>query len=112
MKGKLTLTLAELLMILLIFGILGTITVSKTSQSDIQAKLAQITSELNSIGRALELYAIDYDGFYVFDIDSRGFPYYLGDTLTTPVAYHPNAPALQDPFREGQVLAPFGTRYR
>ena len=53
---------------------------------------------MRSISTALETYMIDYNK-YPFDWDSRGWPYYLTDIITTPIAYLATQNTLYDVFR-------------
>ncbi len=80
-------TLLELAAVALILPALVAIGASKLAQSDIEAKVAEVNLELSNLADALELYALDFGGKYPFDIDSRGFPWYITDVITTPVAY-------------------------
>ena len=65
--------------------------------------------ELSNLADALELYALDFDGRYPFDLDSRGWAWYVTDIITTPVAYlvASSTDELEDPFKPSLFL-----RYR
>lgn len=102
-------TLLELVAVALILPALVVIGASKLAQSDIEAKVAEVNLELSNLAEALELYALDFDGRYPFDLDSRGWPWYITDVITTPVAYlvASSTDEMEDPFKTSLFL-----RYR
>jgi hypothetical protein len=102
-------TLLELAAVALILPALVVIGASKLAQSDIEAKVAEVNLELSNLAEALELYALDFDGRYPFDLDSRGWPWVVTDCITTPVAYlvASSTDELEDPFKTSLFL-----RYR
>lgn len=92
-------TLIELLIVVAIIAILAAIAVPNFLEAQTRSKVARVVSDMRTITTALESYAVDHKK-YPFDLDSRGWPWYLTDVMTTPVAYLTNGSMLQDPFRK------------
>jgi len=101
-KGHLlSVPLVELLVVLAMGGVLAAVGVPKFLQADTASLVAESIQEMLRLGYALEAYAVDNGGNYVFDLDSAGWPWYPTDPLSTPVAYVSGATEeLCDPFRE------------
>jgi prepilin-type N-terminal cleavage/methylation domain-containing protein len=105
-------TLIELLIVVAIIGILAAIAIPNFLQAQTRAKVARAKSDIRTLSLSLEQYAIDYNK-YPFDVDSRGWPWYITDVVTTPVDYVSSASALIDPFRKGTTtLGPEAERFR
>lgn len=106
----LSVPLVELLVVLAMGGVLAAVGVPKFLQADTASLVAESIQELVRLGYALEAYAVDNGGNYVFDLDSAGWPWYPTDCLSTPVAYVSGATdEFCDPFRE-DLYAIFGYR--
>jgi prepilin-type N-terminal cleavage/methylation domain-containing protein len=106
-------TLIELLIVVAIIAILAAIAVPNFMEAQTRSKVARAVSDMRTITTALESYAVDHKK-YPFDWDSRGWPWYLTDVITTPVAYLTSGSTLEDPFREGGggAATPVGRRFR
>ncbi len=102
-------TLIELLIVVAIIAILAAIAVPNFLEAQTRSKVARVVSDMRTITTALETYMVDHKK-YPFDWDSRGWPWYLTDVLTTPVAYLTNGSMLGDPFR--QQLSTQAARFR
>ncbi len=103
MKTK-AFTLIELLIVVAIIAILAAIAVPNFLEAQTRAKVTRMKADMRSIATALETYAID-NSKYPFDLDSRGWPYYLTDIITTPIAYITSQRNLLDQFRLARTLA-------
>ena len=104
-------TLIELLIVVAIIAILAAIAVPNFLEAQTRAKVTRAKADMRSLATAMEAYAVDNNGRYPFDIDSRGFPWYITDVLSTPVAYISGGSILQDPFRT-QVVQVAARRFR
>jgi len=94
-------TFVELLTLLVAGGLMAVVTVPGIIESDVRAKISEAQSGLETLGQALDTYAVDNNA-YPFDIDSRGWLYFPGDCLSTPTAYIADTLAgISDPFRVG-----------
>jgi len=91
-------------------GILAAIAVPNFLEAQVRAKVAKAKSEIRTVATALELYQVDQND-YPFDMDSRGWPWYITDVITSPIAYVSNASSLIDPFRPEEYFEA-GRRYR
>lgn len=96
---KLGFTLIELLIVVAIIAILAAIAVPNFLEAQMRAKVTRAKADMRSITTALETYMID-NNKYPFDLDSRGWPWYLTDVMTTPIAYLTQQYGLEDPFRQ------------
>ena len=103
------LCIVEILAVLAIILILAAIGSSLREDFGTRKSVAQVRGDLSMIATALEAYAAD-NGAFPFDLDSRGWPWYLTDVLTTPVAYMSDA-FISDPFRTFPQ-SPVSMRYR
>jgi len=103
-------TLIELLIVVAIIAILAAIAVPNFLEAQTRAKVSRGKADMRSVATALETYMID-NNQYPFDIDSRGWPNYLTDVMTTPISYLTTANSLIDLFRMNQSN-PFARRYR
>ena len=100
-RHLLSLPLVELLVVLAMGGVLAAVGVPKFLQADTASMVAESIQEMVRLGYALEAYAVDNGGKYVFDCDSAGWLWYPTDCLSTPVAYISGATdEFCDPFRE------------
>lgn len=97
-------TLIELLIVVAIIAILAAIAVPNFLEAQTRAKIARGKADMRSIATALETYMID-NSKYPFDWDSRGWPYYLTDVMTTPIAYLTSQLSLIDLFRPKPATA-------
>lgn len=95
-------TLIELLIVVAIIAILAAIAVPNFLEAQTRAKVTRMKADMRSIATALETYAID-NNKYPFDKDSRGWPWYLTDVMTTPIAYLTTARMMLDQFRMDQA---------
>src|SRR5687768_125539 len=91
-------TLIELLIVVAIIAILAAIAVPNFLEAQTRAKVTRMKADMRSVATALETYAID-NNKYPFDWDSRGWPYYLTDIMTTPISYLTTQRSLNDIFR-------------
>jgi prepilin-type N-terminal cleavage/methylation domain-containing protein len=105
-------TLIELLIVVAIIAILAAIAVPNFLEAQTRSKVSRAMADIRSIATALESYAVDNNNKYTFDLDSRGWPWYLTDVLSTPIAYMTNAALLQDPFRMHLDPATQNRRFR
>ena len=103
-------TLIELLIVVAIIAILAAIAVPNYLEAQTRAKISRVKADMRTVATALETYAID-NGKYPFDVDSRGWPHYLTDVMTTPISYLTTANSLLDQFRMDQANT-FARRYR
>jgi prepilin-type N-terminal cleavage/methylation domain-containing protein len=92
-------TLIELLIVVAIIAILAAIAVPNFLEAQTRSKVARAVADMRTLATAVECYAVDYNIEYPFDLDSRGWPWYITDVLSTPVAYVTAASMLEDPFR-------------
>jgi prepilin-type N-terminal cleavage/methylation domain-containing protein len=91
-------TLIELLIVVAIIAILAAIAVPNFLEAQVRAKVARAKADMRTLATGLESYLVD-NNRYPFDIDSRGFPWYITDVVSTPIAYVSSASLLEDPFR-------------
>lgn len=91
-------TLIELLIVVAIIAILAAIAVPNFLEAQTRAKVSRAKADMRTIATALESYAID-NNRYPFDLDGRGWPWYITDVVSTPIAYVNGASQLDDPFR-------------
>ena len=105
-------TLIELLIVVAIIAILAAIAVPNFLEAQTRSKVSRAMADMRSVSTALEVYGLDYNSEYPFDLDSRGWPWYLTDCLTTPLPYMTNASMLEDPFRVLLNLNDDSWRYR
>ena len=82
-----------------IIAILAAIAVPNFLEAQTRSKVSRVVADMRSMATALESYAVDNNGKYPFDWDSRGWPWYITDVLSTPVAYVTAGSLLQDSFR-------------
>ncbi len=87
-------TLIELLIVVAIIGILAAIAVPNFLNAQIRAKVARAEADQRSIGTALEVYRLDFNG-YPLGTASPG-PGFGLDKLTSPTPYMSSLP--KDPF--------------
>jgi len=107
-------TLIELLIVVAIIAILAAIAVPNFLEAQVRSKVARVVSDMRTIATGLESYAVDHRK-YPFDWDSRGWPWYLTDVMTTPIAYLTTGSLLEDAFREGggaSAAVQSGRRFR
>ncbi len=93
-------TLIELLIVVAIIGILAAIAIPNFLQAQTRAKVARSVEELRQLDMANTIYLTDNTA-YSFDWDSAGWPWYITDVMTTPIAYLSSASTLKDLFRDG-----------
>ncbi len=106
-------TLPELLLAGAIVALLVVIALPRYEASQVRSRVSQERGDLRNLGIALETYAVDNAGNYPFDLDPRGWPWYVTDVLSTPVPYLRNASMLQDPCRTAAPPpTPYTRRYR
>ncbi len=98
-------TLIELLIVVAIIAILAAIAVPNFLEAQTRAKVSRGYADMRSVATALETYAVD-NSKYPYDVDSRGYPWYLTDNMTTPISYMTNASLMKDLFREGSPGLP------
>jgi len=103
-------TLIELLIVVAIIAILAAIAVPNFLEAQTRAKIARGKADMRTVATALETYMID-NNKYPYDVDSRGWPNYLTDIMTTPISYLTTANSLIDLFRMDQKNV-FARRYR
>jgi prepilin-type N-terminal cleavage/methylation domain-containing protein len=99
-------TLIELLIVVAIIAILAAIAVPNFLEAQTRSKVSRAMADMRSLATAMESYAVDNNGRYPFDVDSRGYPWYITDVLSTPVAYISSGSILEDPFRSKVVQVP------
>lgn len=92
-------TLIELLIVVAIIAILAAIAVPNFLEAQTRAKVTRAKADMRSLATAIEAYAVD-NSKYPFDWDSRGWPWYITDVVSTPIAYITSGSLLQDPFRQ------------
>ena len=92
-------TLIELLIVVAIIAILAAIAVPNFLEAQTRSKVSRVKADMRTLATALESYAVDSNGKYPFDWDSRGWPWYITDVLSTPVSYVTAGSLLQDNFR-------------
>lgn len=92
-------TLIELLIVVAIIAILAAIAVPNFLEAQTRSKVARAVADMRTLATAIEAYAVDQNSDYPFDLDSRGWPWYITDVLSTPIAYVTAGSVLQDPFR-------------
>ncbi len=109
--SKKAFALPELLLALGLVALLAAIAFPAYRQSLVRSKISHVHSDFRKIAVALESYRADHAA-YPFDLDSRGWPWYLTDVLTTPVPYLTTNAFLQDPFRSNTGTTFLIRRYR
>ncbi len=92
-------TLIELLIVVAIIAILAAIAVPNFLEAQTRSKVSRTVADMRTLATAIEAYAVDNNNKYPFDWDSRGWPWYITDALSTPVAYVTAGSLLNDPFR-------------
>lgn len=114
MRSLKAFTLIELLIVVAIIAILAAIAVPNFLEAQVRAKVSRTKADMRTLATGLESYYVD-NNRYPFDLDSRGWPWYITDVVSTPIAYVTSASALSDPFREhlkGGTAGPAVTRFR
>jgi prepilin-type N-terminal cleavage/methylation domain-containing protein len=101
MKKQHGFTLIELLIVVAIIAILAAIAVPNFLEAQTRSKVSRAKSDIRTLTTAIEMYAVDFNQRYPFDLDSRGYPYVMTDVISTPIAYLTSGSALEDPFRLG-----------
>ncbi|MBM3336032.1 prepilin-type N-terminal cleavage/methylation domain-containing protein, partial [Candidatus Sumerlaeota bacterium] len=79
-------TLIELLIVVAIIAILAAIAVPNFLEAQTRSKVTRAMADMRTLAVAVEAYSID-NTEYPFDLDSRGWPWYITDCVTTPIAY-------------------------
>src|SRR5215217_1415363 len=110
-RMKKAFTLIELLIVVAIIAILAAIAVPNFLEAQTRAKVSRGKADMRSVATALETYMID-NNKYPFDWDSRGWPYYLTDCITTPISYLSSQLAMKDTFMPKQVSAAQASKER
>ena len=114
MKRNKGFTLIELLIVVAIIAILAAIAVPNFLEAQTRAQVSRAQSDLRAVATGLESYHIDHNA-YPFDWDSRGWPWYMTDVMTTPITYLSNASLMRDLFRRQHDVGSTGfarVRYR
>lgn len=88
MRNNTGFTLIELLIVVAIIGVLAAIAVPNFLNAQTRAKIARVTSDMKSIGSALDQYRLD-QGHYP---PGKGVPPPKYFRLSTPVAYLSSVP--------------------
>jgi general secretion pathway protein G len=101
-------TLIELLIVVAIIAILAAIAVPNFLEAQTRAKVSRAKADVRSMATAIEAYRIDYNA-YPNDV-GNGWPWYVPDSISTPVSYITNA-GLQDPFR-AHLTSEYARRFR
>ncbi len=108
-------TLIELLIVVAIIAILAAIAVPNFLEAQTRSKVSRCKADIRTLATAIESYAVDNNNKYPFDVDPRGWPYYITDVVSTPVAYITKASLMEDPFRVGggtSTVTLSGRRFR
>ncbi len=107
MKASKGFTLIELLIVVAIVGILSAIAVPNFLNAQLRAKVSASYGDMKALGTALEMYAIDHNGYplqagvgYSGDVvyptenptAKANASKFIGPSLTTPVAYIASLP--------------------
>ncbi len=94
-------TLIELLIVVAIIGILAAITVPNFLNAQVRAKVAKASSNMRTIGMALEAYYLDHNTYTDWAWDSSNLAnHYRGyRSLTTPVPYISSSNVFDNPFK-------------
>lgn len=103
MRKKAAFTLIELLIVVAIIAILAAIAVPNFLEAQTRSKVARVKADVRTLATALESYYVD-NNKYPFDLDGRGWPWYVTDVFSTPIAYVTSGSLLQDPFRTTEPL--------
>lgn len=101
-------TLIELLIVVAIIAILAAIAVPNFLEAQTRAKVSRAKADIRSMATAIEAYRIDYNA-YPNDV-GNGWPWYIPDSVSTPVSYITNA-GLHDPFR-AHLTSEYAMRFR
>jgi len=111
MKRQNGLCAIEIVAVAAIILILAAIGTSVRQDFEIRKSIIRVRADMSSVATAIEAYAVD-NGAYPFDLDSRGWPWYITDVFTTPVAYISES-FIQDPFKTAyEYYSPVSRRYR
>ncbi|MEI7633319.1 MAG: hypothetical protein WCK47_03460 [bacterium] len=105
-------TLIVLLIVVAIIAILAAIAVPNFLEAQTRSKVARAFADIRTISLGMEAYSSDNNNKYPFDWDSRGWPWYVTDCLSTPIAYINSASILTDLFRAGVQGGVNAQRYR
>ncbi len=113
MNSRKAFTLIELLIVVAIIAILAAIAVPNFLEAQIRSKVSRVKADMRTLATGLESYFVD-NNKYPFDLDSRGWPWYITDVVSTPIAYVTNASLIEDPFRKegGATTTVAGRRFR
>ncbi|MGI6455034.1 MAG: type IV pilin protein [bacterium] len=107
MRERFGFTLVELLVVVSVIGVLSAIAIPNFLQAQTQAKISASYADMHALGIALEMYALDHNGYplqagvlYSGEViyptenptDKANATKFIPYTLTTPVAYITSLP--------------------
>ncbi len=110
-------TLIELLLVVAIIGILAAIAVPNFMNARMRATIARIQGDHSSLATAIESYSVDNGAHPCPELASdegevTTWPYYLPDSLMTPVSYIAEAKIVDPLGRPAEDLPTLVSRYR
>ena len=85
-------TLIELLVVVAIIAILAAIAVPNFLEAQVRSKVSRMKADMRSLATAIEMYAVDHNGYPYDFYEPQGSDWDTWRQITTPIAYMTTVP--------------------